>query len=388
MKKNKVNKVIEIVVPILCLIGSLIYCFITKEYKFLITVIIVGAGIGLLYFLVIVLLGLNKVLDKKFKKKINVLMDKTDRTVYEECYVLGYQEKFDNVIKQFIEKEKIKGINNIYAESLINDQIIIGFKYKGFDAAIGIEENKSYYIIDSPSRYDGIKNNKRFEQKKDLKLSCRDYDNLDDFIYMIVLCIKSVIEEIDSFMDVNLVDNLFNGRLLEKNRIYFSELKKEGWLLTIVGVVFFAFFTFLLVHDFITLKNITSTITASILVLLIFVPCIYFGIKFLCRIRNYKHDYETKSYCVINEKPYKIKIRKDKLSKYSNWYVREVVLYFKNVKLILIVGDNSIKNHKSIRICKKECLEIQTELKYLTKSKIIIDGADKYISTIRKHLLK
>ena len=97
--------------------------------------------------------------------------------------------------------------------------------------------------------------------------------------------------------------------------------------------------------------------------------------------------FEQKRVLTINQEPSKITIDMEKPGKHSSvFYLTSATLYFQGLKLILPLPRRAVNNPRNKRKCYNECLKIQTNLKYLPNSKIIIDGADRYINIINKHL--
>ena len=64
-----------------------------------------------------------------------------------------------------------------------------------------------------------------------------------------------------------------------------------------------------------------------------------------------------------------------------------VILYFNKIKLIIPFDGELILNKQNIRKCCEECKKIKSEIKYLPKSRIIIDGEKQFVKIIKKHIL-
>ena len=142
-----------------------------------------------------------------------------------------------------------------------------------------------------------------------------DIDELGDFIANLISKLK---DKIESFLDTNIVDPIFNGRLLDKTKAYLSHLKKEGLLCVILTPPFTAFMLLGLIYSFVD-KNFKienpagfyiAIICCSAFFILFFILFIY-GIKLLVQRRKFKKDYMLKSLSTICEFPNKVKIIKE-----------------------------------------------------------------------------
>ena len=94
MKKNKLKEITEIVLPIICGVGLIVYAVLTKDketlFKLLICLIVMLAFAGIVFGILYILILKNKILAYKVKKYFNYLMQKTERNVFEEFYILTY----------------------------------------------------------------------------------------------------------------------------------------------------------------------------------------------------------------------------------------------------------------------------------------------------------
>ena len=219
-----------------------------------------------------------------------------------------------------------------------------------------------------------------------------DINELGDFIANLISKLK---DKIESFSDTNIVDPIFNGRLLDKTKSYLSHMKKEGLICVILTPPLTAFTLWGLIYSFVD-KNYkienpagfyTAIICCSAFSILFFILMIY-GIKLLVQRRKFKKDYDLKSFLTICEFPNKVKIVKEKPGKYSdNFYLISAILYFNKIKLIIPFDGELILNKQNIKKCCEECKKIKSEIKYLSKSRIIIDGEKQFIKIIKKQIL-
>ena len=326
MKKNKLKQITEIVLPIICVVGLIVYAALTKDneilFKLLISIIIIAAFAGIVFGILYILILKNKIIAHKVKKYFNYLQQKTERNIFEEFYILTYQQKADELVKQHFEKNKISGIHSINLESTYNKKVFMYCSYKGFRIVLLFDNDSVQYVIDSPSRYDGTKANINFEKLSKEDISYEqffDIDELGDFIANLISKLK---DKIESFSDTNIVDPIFNGRLLDKTKAYLSRLKKEGLVCVILTPPLTAFMLWGLIYSFVDKNNkienpagfYTAIICCSTFSILFFILLIY-GIKLLVQSRKFKKDYDLKSLSTICEFPNKVKIIKEKPGK-------------------------------------------------------------------------
>ena len=91
MKKNKLKEITEIVLPIICGIGLIVYAVLTKDketlFKLLIWLIVIAAFAGIVFGILYILILKNKIIAHKVKKYFNYLKKKTERNIFEEFYM-------------------------------------------------------------------------------------------------------------------------------------------------------------------------------------------------------------------------------------------------------------------------------------------------------------
>ena len=399
MKKNKLKEITEIVLPIICGIGLIVYAVLAKDketlFKLLIWLIVMLTFAGIVFGILYILILKNKIIAHKVKKYFNYLKQKNERNIFEEFYILTYQQKADELVKQHLEKNKIIGINSINLESTYNKKVFMYCSYKGFRIVLLFDKDSVQYVVDSPTRYDGTKANINFEKVSKEGISYEqffDINELGDFIANLISKLK---DKIELFSDTNIVDPIFNGRLLDKTKSYLSHMKKEGLICVILTPPLTAFMLWGLIYSFVD-KNYKIENPAGFYIaiiccfafsILFFILLIY-GIKLLVQRRKFKKDYMLKSLSTICEFPNKVKIIKEKPGKYSdNFYLISVILYFNKIKLIIPFEGELILNKQNIRKCCEECKKIKSEIKYLPKSRIIIDGEKQFVKIIKKQIL-
>lgn len=397
MKKN--NKFGETILIIICVLVLIIYAILSKDKQFVlrlfVSFIIIASFLGIVFGSLFFLVLRDKIIVSKIKKNYEELKQKSERNIFEELYVLTFEQKADELLKQCLRQNKINEIQCISFVNTKNMKIFMYCKYKAFNIMALFDKESVEYGINSPSRYDGTKANINFEKLTKEGLLYEHFFNLDEFGNFIANLINKLKEKIDSFIDTNIVDLIFNGRLLDRLKPYLSYLKKEGLICTIFAPLLAVFMMCGLIFAFVD-KNYKIENPAGFYTLIIccnafiifFIFAFIYGIKMLVRRANFYKDYKLKSLFCIYEFPIKVKINKEKPTKYSDtFFIKSVILYFNGVKLIIPFDSLAIKNKKNIKKCCEECKMIKSELKYLRRSKIIIDGEKPFIKIIKKHLL-
>lgn len=399
MKKNKTKKITKIMLPIICGIGLIVYCVISKNkelmFKLLISLLLIAVFIGIVFGILYLLILRHKIIETKIQKYYQKLKQKSHKNIFENLFVLSYEKKCDELIKRSLHKYNIKGISNVNVQLISINKIFMSSNYKGFVIAILVEPESIQYLIDSPTRYNGIKANEEFEKIKKEKMSNFYFSNVNDFAAHIAKKIDDLKEKIEIFSITNIVDPIFNGRLLEKLSKFLSQLRKEGLVCIIFTPPLIVFMGFGLIYSYIDtnykVENPVGFYLVNILssaFIILFIAFFIYGIKMLTRRASVKKDYKEKKLSVISETPTKVKIVKEKPGKHSDdLYLKYVILYFNKTKLIIPFAYTVINNRSNIKKCCERCTRIKTELKYLTYSKIIIDGEKQFRKIIKDYIL-
>lgn len=396
MRKNKIKNLTEIILPIICAIGLVVYAIITQKKVLLISIIAIVAFAGMTYGVLYLSVFKIKIITRKIKKYYGYLELKNERNLLEDFYVLIYQKKADEFVKEHLKKRQITEINSIMLENTYNKKVLMYCTYKGFRMVLLFDNNSVQYVIDSPARYDGTKANINFEKPYKEDISYEQFADIDELGEFIANLINKLKEKIESFTDTNIVNSIFNGRLLDKVKPYLLYLKSEGLLFVILTPPFIAFLLWALIYfTFIDVNFKTENslrfytlIICCFIFSIVFIFAFFCGIKNLIQRRNFKKDYEFKNFSTICEFPNKVKIIKAKPSKYSDTFcIRLVILHFNSIKLIMPFAGESILNNKNIKKCCDECKNIKSDIKYLIKSKIIIDGEKPFVKVIKKYTL-
>jgi hypothetical protein len=119
-----------------------------------------------------------------------------------------------------------------------------------------------------------------------------------------------------------------------------------------------------------------------------FLFAIIYGILGLVQLNNLKNDLKQKSFSIIEGVPTKVKIARESAGRHSSTiFIRCIILYFDKVKLYISLPQfTTLEKKKNVKTFYNECLKVKCRLKYLTKSKIVFDGENKYISLLREYL--
>ena len=125
----------------------------------------------------------------------------------------------------------------------------------------------------------------------------------------------------------------------------------------------------------------------SILISLLCLIFSIYGIKQLYKVYMIKHDINKSRVSVIDERPKKVKIIRDNVTKRNHNYIVYVKLYYKHLTLYVLLSNQIyINNLNKIKEASLLCLEINQKIKYLSKSKIVISGGERYVSIIKDYI--
>ena len=395
MKKKKSAKeemIIGSIFGIISFIILLIYGIVAKNYALL---IILGILIVVVCILEVDLhLSRQKYAKEEatLKQHFESAKQQENKSVFEECYVLAYDDSLSSSLYYAFKKNKVDGIRSITTDIADTNSIIICCQYNSFEINIRVYEDHIDYRIFPPSRFDIIKSTKSFIEKRTAKISSKEYYGIESFLSQLSALMSDITVIVDKFISSNKVDNVFNGRLLHKFDYYWSNAKVDS----IAGIIAGPFISITLIYCFIFLllpdkeyraENPIGFWLAAIFIVLLSILGIYVfshGIVELSRKYKFEKDFEMRRYCKISGKPTKIKINVE-ITKSYNMYIKSIFLYFGKTKLFLPLAPKRIDNLKNVKKCKAECMKIHANIKYLETSKIIFDGAQGYINLINKN---
>lgn len=390
-KNNKASfEIIFLIISILIL--PIIFYF-TKDKSYLKLLVIIIIFIVFI-FTISCIMEFKWYLERKRENKhIESLKSKENKTVFDKLYLQIYSEKFDNNLKKLLDQKNIKEIRSLYSYEKDLNTLKINFNYKGFDIDLFIEENNAYYLIDTPSKYDVLEENEKFENEKKEILSSLSFNTLDEYINYLVDSINKIKEDVDTFSKIYSVDNVFNGRL--KKRINaFTTYCNQGNEFIALGILLIIFNIFMFGFSFfIEFQN--DLLGIYIMLLLMFIALcigaiisIVKGVKYKKLSKIIDKDFNEQNTSIIKGNPYKVKVGKTLTSKYSVTYELIYLKLFIDDSILFIPFSNEIiKNKKNIKKVCEECKNINVELKYLTESKVVIDGEKPYVKIIEKYLL-
>lgn len=391
-KSAKDNIITESIICIVSMIILLVIGIVIKNYTLLIVLGMIALFLGILI--------IDRLFSRsKFIKEQNVLKDHYEsikkrelKTVFEECYILAYDDSLSSSLLSTLKKSKVKGIRSITTDIIDTNSVIICCQYNSFEVNIHVCGDHIDYRIFPPSRFDIIKSAKSFIEKRTAKISSKECYDIDSFLYQLSTLMSKIKDIVDSFIASNKVDNMFNGRLLNKFDYYWHNTKIESIFGIITGPFLFIMmiyiFVFVLLPDIVyQTENPIGFWLATVFMVLFSILSVYvfvLGIVELSRKHRFDKDFEGKKYCKISGKPTKVKINVE-IPKSGGMYTKSIVFYFDKTKLFLPLDPKSIDNLKTVKKCQAECLKIHSNIKYLETSKVIFDGANEYINVINRY---
>ena len=391
---KKENKVVYIVLSIFFVV-FLIEGIVQKDYKLLMKLVF-AILILVIMFAIAAICYLAFELDFKLViREFNKLKSKEQKTVYEELFVLSYQNKLDDLLLLKLKETKLESISNIRTVNQSKNAIAIHYNTGSCPIKLEITREDIKYDIDLPTKYDGLKKTKEFERKTSTNVKTDSFIDIDVFLDSLILLMENIKIDIDNFKDENKVDEFFNGRLISKLKQSTRYLLAEGLIGFIGGSIIFGFllFTFLYLPSEPTIKEtINKNIIPFIILILIEILMLgitIYGANYLIKYIRMKKDISNKRINVMKEKPYRVRIIYDQPSKHSKTKkLRYIKLYFKSKSLLIpFAHPEYFTKTKNLKLTKDKLLEINNDLTYLEKSRLVVKGSSKYINTVKKYLL-
>lgn len=389
--ENKKSQILGILLYVVCVIYICIDFLINEKYKELIIFGIFMLGIGLLFLIGIIFINITPKEIRRNKKRYEEIKKKSNKSAYEKLFMLAYQEK-DEEIANIFKTNKVKELNDV-GIYVYNNVITIMYRYKGFECEILVKSNEVTYRIDTPSKYDDIKANVEFEKEKKTNIDIKSI-NYDDLIEHIVDKVNLIKEEIATFVNINIVDNVFNGRMLKKIEFYTHNNKTYGLFLAIMGALSSLMIAFIGIGGSIGNDKFFGEGAEIIIGVFCFLLMLGFGlfgtilgVKMLLIYYRAKSDYQNKKIKTIKAKPRKVRLVKKGKDKGFEYFYMGIILYFDKLKVIIpLESYESKSSNADIKKFKVECLKTEGELTYLEKSKLVVNGGSKYISLARKYI--
>ena len=398
MKKQKKNYklLLENIVIFSFFIILIIIAIVKQKYGFFVFI-----GICLLFYLGIIIYfhlifnNQNKLL-KKINKEYNEIKGKEQKNPFDNIFLLTYQDKIDDLIKEEFKKEKMKSISEFCTTVEDVNYINSCYSYLGFFVNIDIYEKETKVTISPSSRYSSS-SNKLFNKEGRIVNIFDDLSEINE-VKRISMLVKDVNNEIDSFIKNNPVDELFNGRLdlkLENIKYYY---KQNRFTCIIGGIIFLAFCIFGITLG-LTDKEYQKDNLLGFIVLevclsifaLFSLYSIYYGLYSIKQLKRLNDDLENKNTDIIKGKITKIRIVTEKQAKFvDDITVKYVILMFDNDTFLLPLSEyiSFIDRFGLKKKCCNEIKNMDVSLKYLKTSKIIIDGEKMIVSKIKKILKK
>ncbi len=367
----------------LCFIGLLIYSIIAKNYPMVIFLLA-------LVVLVLVLLAITSIDSKKTNKKIvdnyQALKEKPNKTVFDELYILAYQEKLDDLLIERIKRRKIKNVSSIVAYTEGTKSVEIDFIYRGFDFSASINEKNIQYQICVATRYE-ILNNNEFEKIHDVSYLLEEDNCVDDLIDNVCELIKSVIVKINDYCDLNKVDDVFNGRLNNKLCDYIFDLKQYRWIymfFLIMGISLSILFAVkIIIKDYPNNEVLIMCLMFIGVSVVVSVFSTISSIHYFTQYGKIQSDLKNKQTSFIEGKPKRVIICRELLTKYPR-KLRYIKLYFDN-KIIIIPLAHCYLRKRNFKQFYSDCKKLEAKFTYLSKSNVVILGEERYINLVRKH---
>jgi len=367
----------------LCFIGLLIYSIIAKKYPMVIFLLA-------LVVVVLVVLAITSIDSKKTNKKIvdnyRALKEKPNKTVFDELYILAYQEKLDDLLIERIKRRKIKDVSSIIAYTEGTKSVEIDFIYRGFDFSASINEKNIQYQIRVATRY-GLLNNNEFEKKHDASNLLEEVNCLDDLIDNVCELTQNVLVEINNYCDLNKVDEVFNGRLNNKINDYISDVKQYRWLgitILIIGMILAVLFAIKIVEkDYPNNEVLIMCLffmSAGVVVSVLFT---IYSIYYFSQYRKIQFDLKNKQTSFIEGKPKRVFICRELLTKFPR-KLRYIKLFFDNKKAIIPLT-NCYLYKRNFKQFYSDCKKLEAKFTYLSKSNVVILGEERYIKLIKKY---
>ena len=138
------------------------------------------------------------------------------------------------------------------------------------------------------------------------------------------------------------------------------------------------------------LENIAGYYTGLIIfavALILLIGILIYGLNYVFKYFYMLKDIKLKRMSVINKKLKRVRIIYDQPGKYNrNRTLRYIKLYYDGINLLLPLKYPEPFLHVDKGALYEELLSIKTEIKYLTKSKLVVQGGSRYIQIVKKYI--
>lgn len=388
MKKEMLTYISVYIIPIIIFIVGLIF----KIYWLFIASILSFFVIGGLYLL------LSDFKEKKYNSDLNKykeeLKAKQNLDFFEELQLLCLQRKLSQYLK---ERLKIKNISNIETKiQYMGYAVDIYYRYRNSDIYFRIRRSTLEFSIDTPEKYDYVKGNDAIEKVK--KFSLESIKSMDDFVSLLSDKIIEIKEIIVNFYDTAKVDDLFDGKTINMLESFKSFNQSEGILVSIFSILL-CFIMSVLTYQFIfneqfrtfpineILKFENILFTLGLLAMDGFgLFALIYGLKHIIVNNKIKLDYINRDVLDIEGKITKVHVKYD--SHRGHYRFKSIILKIEGIKVIISLQSIIIHNKHWIKEFKNEIINTNMKAKYLKRSRLVIEGQNKYLGLVKKYCNK
>ena len=388
MKKEMLTYISVYIIPIIIFIVGLIF----KIYWLFIASILSFFVIGGLYLL------LSDFKEKKYNLYLNKYKEelkvKQNLDFFEELQLLCLQRKLSQYLK---ERLKIKDISNIETKiQYMGYGVDIYFRYRNSDIYFRIRRSTLEFTIDTPEKYEYVKGNDAIEKVK--KFSLESIKSMDDFVLVLSDKIIEIKEIIVNFYDTAKVDNLFDGKTVNMIKSFKDFNKSEGILVSIFSILL-CFIMSVLTYQFIFNEQFrTFPINEILKFKNIFLTLgflamdgfglfgLIFGLKDIIVNNKIKLDYINRDVLDIEGKITKVHVKYD--SHRGHYRFKSIILKIEGIKVIISLQSIIIHNKHWIKEFKNEIINTNMKAKYLKRSRLVIEGQNKYLGLVKKYCNK
>ena len=388
MKKEILTYISVYIIPIIIFIVGLIF----KIYWLFIVSILSFFVICGLYLL------LSDFKEKKYNSDLNKykeeLKAKHNLDFFEELQLLCLQRKLSQYLK---ERLKIKDISNIETKiQYMGYGVDIYYRYRNSEIHFRIQRNTFEFSIDTPEKYDYVKGNNAIEKIK--KFSLESIKAMDDFVLVLSDKIIEIKEIIVNFYDTAKVDDLFDGKTLNMLESFKSFNKSEGILVSIFSILL-CFIMSVLTYQFIfneqfrtfpineILKFKNILLTLGLLAMDGFgLFGLIFGLKHIIVYNKIKSDFINRDVLDIEGKITKVHVKYD--SHRRHYRFKSIILKIEGIKVIISLRSIFVQNKHWIKEFKNDIINTNMKVKYLKRSRLVIEGQNKYLGLVKKYCNK
>lgn len=388
MKKEILTYISVYIIPIIIFIVGLIF----KIYWLFIASILSFFVIGGLYLL------LSDFKEKKYNSDLNKykeeLKAKQNLDFFEELQLLCLQRKLSQYLK---ERLKIKNISNIETKiQYMGYAVNIYYRYRNSDIYFRIRRSTLEFSIDTPEKYEYVKGNDAIEKVK--KFSLESIKSIDDFVSVLSDKIIEIKEIIVNFYDTAKVDDLFDGKTINMLESFKSFNQSEGILVSIFSLLI-CFIMSILTYQFIfneqfrtfpineILKFKNMLLTLGLVAMDGFgLFSLIYGLKHIIVNNKIKLDYINRDVLNIEGKITKVHVKYD--SHRGHYRFKSIILKIEGIKVIISLQSIIIHNKHWIKEFKNEIINTNMKAKYLKRSRLVIEGQNKYLGLVKKYCNK